>query len=110
MATREAVQPLELAYFFDTVETAGRVWMRHRGSSSVVASLEVDDIVEEQPGQDRVGIVRSQETDLPSSAKVRYTEAANDYRGLVSEARELSVRSSRVADAKLAIMLGSDQA
>ena len=56
MAAREALQPLELAYFFDTVETAGRIRMRHRGSSSVVASLEVDDIVEEQPGQDRIGL------------------------------------------------------
>ena len=110
MAAREALQPLELAYFFDTVETAGRIRMRHRGSSSVVASLEVDDIVEEQPGQDRIGIVRSQETDLPASAKVRYIGASGDYRGLVSEARKLSGWSSRVADANLAIMLESDQA
>ena len=110
MAAREALQPLELAYFFDTVETAGRIRMRHRGSSSAVVHLEVDDIVEEQPGQDRVGIVRSQETDLPASAKVRYIGASGDYRGLVSEARKLSGWSARVADANLAIMLESDQA
>ena len=31
MSAREALQPLELAYFFDTIESEGRIVFRHRG-------------------------------------------------------------------------------
>ena len=54
--------------------------------------------------------MRAQETDLPSTAKVRYITASGDYRSAVSEARRTTVSSSRVAQADLAIMLEDDQA
>jgi hypothetical protein len=31
MSAREALQPLELAYFFDSVESGGKIVFRHRG-------------------------------------------------------------------------------
>ncbi|MEM6496286.1 MAG: glycoside hydrolase/phage tail family protein [Pseudomonadota bacterium] len=110
MAAREALQPLELAFFFDAVETGGGIRMRHRGSDDTVAQLEPDGAVEKRTGADLVSVVRQQETELPASAKVRYVSASDDYRNLINEARKLTGRSSRVANADLAIMLESDQA
>ena len=110
MAAREALQPLELAYFFDAVETAGRIRMRHRGADAAVVDLTPDAVVEERAGKELVTVVRGQETELPASAKVVYVGASGDYRKLVNEARKVSGGSSRVAQAELAIMLESDQA
>ena len=110
MAAREALQPLELAYFFDSVETGGRVVMRHRGAGDVIAALTPETLVETKPDAKLLTLVRGQETDLPASAKLRYVEAAGDYRGAVSEARKLSGHSGRVAKADLAVMLDSEDA
>ncbi len=110
MAAREALQPLELAYFFDTLETAGLITARHRGQSRPVANLTPDGAVEQSPGSQLISRVRMQETDLPAIAKVRYVSASGDYRGAVSEARRASVATSRVAQADLAMMLEHEQA
>lgn len=110
MAARDALQPLELAFFFDAVETTGRIRMRHRGSDAAVTYLTADSIVEAQAGKELVTIVRGQETELPASAKVLYIGASSDYRKLVNEARKTSGRSSRIAQADLPLMLESDQA
>ena len=39
MAARDALQPLELAYFFDPLESGGAIQFRHRGVESPVAVL-----------------------------------------------------------------------
>ena len=110
MAAREALQPLELAYFFDTVESGGKIAMRHRGRGDADVLLTPDGLVETKPEARLLSLVRGQETDLPASAKVRYVSASGDYRGAVSEARKLAGASTRVAKADLALMLENDQA
>ena len=40
MSPRDALQPLELAYFFDSVESGGRIVFRHRGAEPPVLSLD----------------------------------------------------------------------
>src|SRR5690606_14282219 len=49
MSAREALQPLELAYFFDSIESNGRIVFRHRGRAAPAATFGTDALVEEQP-------------------------------------------------------------
>lgn len=110
MAPRDALQPLELAYFFDALETGGKIVFRHRGAQSAVAALEAGDLVEGRPGDALLTLTRGQETELPASAKIHYLSSGSDYRQAVAEARRLTGASGRVAQAELPIVLESDQA
>ncbi|HUS97739.1 MAG TPA: glycoside hydrolase TIM-barrel-like domain-containing protein [Hyphomicrobiaceae bacterium] len=46
MPAREALQPLELAYFFDSIETSGQIMFRHRGGGASGVRLTEADAVE----------------------------------------------------------------
>lgn len=52
MSARDALQPLESAYFFDTRESEGRIRFRHRRDAPLVANLTADDLVEAKAGAD----------------------------------------------------------
>ena len=105
MSARDALQPLELAYFFDSLESGGKIKLRHRGLEPPVKTVTVDGMVEARAGTDLVTLTRAQETDLPASAKLRFISGADDYRQAVAEARRLAGASGRVSQADLAIVL-----
>lgn len=110
MSPRDALQPLELAYFFDSFESGGLIHFRHRGSEPPVLTLGEDELVEERAGDALMTLTRAQETDLPASAKVSHIVAAGDYRQAVAEARRLAGASGRVARAELPIVLEHENA
>lgn len=110
MSPRDALEPLELAYFFDSVESDGQISFRHRGLEPPVLTLSEADLVEERAGDALLTLTRSQETDLPASAKVSHITASGDYRQAVAEARRLTGASGRVARAELPIVLEAESA
>ncbi len=110
MAPREAIQPLELAFFFDAVESGEKIVFRPRGATSQPVELSTDNLVEDRPGASLLRLIRGQETELPGSAKIIYASAVNDYRQAVAEARRLAGASARVAQADLALVLEAEQA
>ncbi len=105
MAARDAIQPLELAYFFDSIESSGKIVFRHRGRADPAMAVGPDNLVEENPGDALYELTRAQETDLPISAKVSYISSIDDYPQAVAEARRLTGASGRVAEADLPIVL-----
>lgn len=110
MSAREALQPLELAYFFDAIESGGQIRFQHRGAGDEIAIAGEGDLVEARPGAPLATLTRGQETELPASAKVSFVSAEGDYRPAVAEARRLAGASGRVAQAELAIVLDPEQA
>ncbi len=110
MAPRDALQPLELAYFFDSLESGGKIRLRHRGADAAVATITEDLAVEAKAGTAPVTLTRGQETDLPASAKISFVSSDGDYRQAVAEARRLTGASGRVAQADLPIILDPDAA
>ena len=110
LSAREALQPLELAFFIDARESDGRIVFAHRGSEFAVAGLTPDDLVESRPGVPLATLTRAQETDLPSSAKLTFISAAGSYPAAVEEARRLAGHSGRVAIADLPLVLEAEQA
>ena len=110
MSARDCLQPLELAFFFDTRESDGRIVFAHRGAADTAAELSPDDLVETRAGAALSTLTRAQETDLPASAKITYITAGGDYPSAVEEARRLAGRSGRVALADLPLALDAEQA
>jgi hypothetical protein len=110
MSPRDALEPLELAYFFDSVESEGQIVFRHRGVDPPVLSLTEDDLVEERAGDPLLTLTRTQETDLPASAKLSHIAASGDYRQAVAEARRLTGASGRVARAELPVVIEHETA
>ncbi|MFM1814311.1 MAG: hypothetical protein RLZ98_1006 [Pseudomonadota bacterium] len=110
LSVREALQPLELAYFFDAIDSGGEIRFRHRGSGGVTATLEPDHLAETRRGTAAATITRRQETDLPQSAKITYIQANADYAQGVAEGRRLAGASRRLAQAQLPLVLEPEQA
>jgi len=105
MSPREAIQPLSLAYFFDAIESGGRIVFRHRGGEPVAAALTDDALVERHPGEPLRVLTRGQETELPASAKITFVSANGGFRQAVAEARRITGASGRVSKAELPIVL-----
>ncbi|MDX2308459.1 MAG: glycoside hydrolase/phage tail family protein [Hyphomicrobium sp.] len=110
MSARDAIEPLELAYFFDTLESGGNIAFRARGQGGLVATFSDDDLVETKPGAPLAETVRAQETDLPRSVKVSFIDAQRDFESAVAEARRLAGASGRVSEAELPIVLDANAA
>ena len=110
MSAREALSPLELAFFIDTVESNGAIAFRPRGVAPAALAFSPAELVESKPGSPLLTLTRAQETELPAAAKVRYVSATADYRQAVAESRRLTGASGRVSQADLAIVMDADQA
>ena len=110
MSARDAISPLELAYFFDAVESGDRIRFRHRGSSAAVAEFDADHLVETKPGADLLTLTRAQETELPAAAQIAYSAPESDYRQAVAGSRRLIGASGRLSIAELALVMPAEQA
>jgi Gene Transfer Agent (GTA)-like protein/putative tail protein len=110
MGARDALQPLELSYFFDALESGAAIQFRHRGAEPAAVVLTPDELVESRPGEALLTLTRGQETELPASTKIRFISTESDYAQAVAEARRLVGASGRVAQADLPLVLDGYQA
>jgi len=105
MSARGAIQPLELAYFFDSYESGDHLAFAQRGARGPVAQLSPDDLVELRPGAEPYHLVRKQDTDLPHVARLGFLDADQGYRSAAAESRRLAGRSSRISNADLPLVM-----
>ena len=104
MSARDALQPLETAFFFDSFEAQGQVRFAHRGRGGSLAELTPDDLVETSAEAPRYELTRAQETDLPRAAKVTFIDGDRDYEQASAEGRRISGSAARIASARLPIV------
>ena len=110
MSAREALQPLELAFFLDSRESGGKVHFRHRGAGPIAAGFTAADLVETRPGNPLVTLTRGQETDLPAAARLTFSAIEADYRQAVAQSRRLVGASGRIAQAQIPLVMDAAQA
>lgn len=110
MSARQALQPLEIACFFDSLESGGRIVFRPRGAAASCLHLTPDDLVETRSDRPLLQLTRGQETDLPASSKVTYVSATGDYAQASSEARRAAGGSARTSQAALGLVLDTSDA
>ncbi len=110
MSARDALQPLEAAFFFDSFEAQGQVRFAHRGRGGSLAELTPDDLVETSAEAPRYELTRAQESDLPRAAKVTFIDGDRDYEQASAEGRRISGSAARIASARLPIVTTYAQA
>ncbi len=102
MSPRAALEPLETLFFFDAVESDGKIALRARGQAKSLGTVDTGDVVENAPDAARVSVTRAQETELPGRARISYFNAAGDYESASVETLRLTGGSSRVSSVSLA--------
>ena len=105
MSARDALQPLELAFFFDSLESEGQIIFRPRANSATGLTFTQSDLVESRPNAKLSTVTRAQETDLPASAKIAYISTGGAYPQAIAEARRIAGVSHRIASAALPLVL-----
>jgi len=89
MSARDAVEPLGRLFAFDGVESNAKIVFRPRLQRGVV-SVAHDELVEADPDKPIVDFTRAQESELPTTVKVAYTEGSGDYFSAMADARRQS--------------------
>lgn len=109
LSARDALQPLELAFFFDSFESEGRIKFRPRGQPNSAFSLSADDLTETAPDQPLYELTRRQETELPRVAKINFVDADHLYQPRTLEGRQTIGHSQRVASATLPLVMQAEK-
>ncbi|SER05347.1 Putative phage tail protein, partial [Faunimonas pinastri] len=109
-SARDAIEALGTAFFFDGVESEGQIVFRRRDRPSVVSYAEDDLAVTASDSSDGTvaaafQLTRAQETDLPLSVRLSYTDAASDYRSANAYGRRLSSQSARVTSTSVPFVM-----
>jgi hypothetical protein len=104
-SAREALQPLELLFFFDSYESQGSIRFTQRGSGDSLETFTPDDLAEVNEGQHKYEIVRAQETDLATSVKLNYSDSGSEYEQATAEARKLIGGSLQVAQGSFTVAM-----
>jgi Putative phage tail protein len=98
MPARQAIEPLQQAYFFEAVESDYTIKFPLRGGS-VAATLTADDLAamaDSGEPPDPLTHTRAQDVDLPQQVDVLYIEPEQDYQqGTQSQQRHQETMASR---------------
>ena len=113
MTARAAIEPLINAFFFDAVESSGKIKFVKRGGS-VAAAIAEDDLACQVDGgsnsADPIRITRAQEMDLPTEVTVSYLDSGAAYQTGTQSSRRLITSSKKVLDLQFAIAMTATKA
>ncbi len=109
LSARQAIEPLALGYFFDTVESGDIIRFAHRKDAPVI-NVDSDDFIVKSEKSPAWNFTRAQETELPATVRLSYIDLMAGYRSAAVEARRLAGHSTRTARAELPLVLDQSTA
>ncbi|WP_395406314.1 phage tail protein [Pseudoduganella sp. UC29_106] len=112
MTARAALEPLQQAYYFDAVESEGKIRFVKRGSSTVT-TIPADDRAAHEPGQDMpasLEVLRAFETELPIQCDVEYPDFDADHQIGNQYDRRLTKDTRHRINLQLAIVMNAVKA
>jgi hypothetical protein len=112
MPARAALEALQRAYFFDGIESGGKIVFRKRGAAPV-AAIAADDLAAAAAGDslpDDLSIVRQQEVELPAVVSVVYIDKDTDYEQSTQQSARSTTLSTQQSAVELAISLSANRA
>lgn len=114
MSGRAAIGPLQSAFFFDAVESEGKLRFRKRGSVSALVIPE-DDLAAHagdsgSENQDTVELTRMQEVELPSETVITYFSLEGDYAAGSQRGQRQDTESVNTVGMNLAIVMSDAKA
>ncbi|MEL6422922.1 MAG: glycoside hydrolase/phage tail family protein, partial [Pseudomonadota bacterium] len=111
MSARQALQPLELAFSFDAVESGASIRFAHRGEGEILRAVVPETCVAgDSADAPVIQLTRDEEGTLPSAVKLSFVDGNADYARAAVESRQLDTVSRRVSSAELPIVLGVAEA
>lgn len=113
MTIRDAITPLQSAYWFDATETSGKLKFIPRGGSSIATITEdqlaaYDYTSSQLP--DPINTIRTQELELPRQVQVTYMDLNADYQQAEQYASRLITPSQQVTQQQLPMSLQASEA
>ena len=109
MSPRDMLSSLFGAFSFDGYESAGRVRFSLRQTVDVL-EVSSDDLVHEGDDASGFSLTRQQETELPSSVKVRYIDESSDYGPRAADGKKLVGKSLNTYTADFPVVMPPAQA
>lgn len=112
MSARQAIEPLQQAYYFDAVESGGKLKFVKRGGPSV-ATLDTADLAAHEYGSarpDELRITRQPEQDLPAAVNVIYSNKDNDYQQGTQQSKRMTVGSKQSMTVEVPIVMDDNRA
>ena len=109
---RACLEPLQSAYFFDAVESDGKLKFIPRGQASV-ADIPEDDLAAHDAGSqmpDNLATVFQQETELPREVLVNYFETESAYASGIQYDRRLVGHAQQILTLNLSMSLSATKA
>jgi hypothetical protein len=111
LSARDELESLAKAFFFDGVETQGKIAFLMRGRSSATAISEDELVID--PDSDTnysFSLTRAQDDDLPKAYRITYLDASNGYEQGSYQAKRLVGNSNRVTETALPLVMDRAQA
>lgn len=106
MPARSAIEPLGVAFFFDSVESDGKMKFIKRGNDSIRTLLDNDLVEIDRRGGDVVKEERFQEAELPERLSVTFMDINTDYEiGSAPSKRIVLPRPTMFAESKTTMAL-----
>lgn len=112
IAARSAIESLASAYFFDGVESGGKLKFVKRGKSSIITIPEehlAAHLTDQERPQELIS-TRQQELELPLQVDVTYVAQSADYDKATQRARRQLTSSAHLATLELPLSLADDTA
>lgn len=114
MSGRDAIAYLQKGFFFDQIETGGKITWIPRGGASVV-TLGDDDVAayEQTPNEEGVDLLtmtHKQELDLPKTEIIQFPNYTTDYQSGSQPATRVITRASNIVNETLPIVMTDAQA
>lgn len=94
LSGRAALQSLMTAFAFDAFESGGALRFRHRARPAD-AALRRSDLALSREGRAEIELQRTPDGDLPAAVSLGFVDAERDYETGATEARAVSVASTR---------------
>lgn len=106
---RQGLQPLMLAYGFESFEAGGEIVFRTSHGRAKLA-IELEDVAIESADDAAMSYTRSPESETAARVRIGYIEPMNDYQGGAAEAAFPDEVAARVSSNELPVALSSGQA
>lgn len=109
---RSAIEPLMIAYYFDAVESDGKIKFVKRGGASILTIPEDDLAAHEYSSAlpDQLFVTRKQEIDLPLETVVSFIDYDASYQVNAQYSRRLITSSRQVNQIQLPIVMTASKA
>lgn len=105
MSLRQVFGPLELAFFFDLIESGDKIKAISKVEMRKVATVDLSKALDQGPDNEVAKVTRAQETDLPVAAKLTYLDIGSDFGSAAVESRRTAARSTGVSQADLPVII-----